>query len=288
MRIMDRGEHEARAFLSRLRPRVSLASGSIFVLLTLFLPIGYEACGPKRAGYELLQGKGEWPTFLGILVSKTAGRDFYILVLSLAAFTAILVLLSFLAPGLCPRPALTHPAFALTGTVSLFLLSDVLLILAFAEQDYGWAALVLVLASCLAPGLFWPKRMFWGWVSVLAILISVFLIADSMQWGSSAVKTALTISFVAIYVLVPLALWWRYRILSRRFDPARWIAIRRGLVAFYLPAVVGNLWFFVVAWNEGVWGFVPCYVGIHLITLGYMRLFTEAQLAATQVSAGGP
>ena len=64
VQLMERGEAEGRAFLTRIRPRVSLAGGGILVLLTLFLPVGYEACGPKRRGYELVQGKGEWPTYL--------------------------------------------------------------------------------------------------------------------------------------------------------------------------------------------------------------------------------
>jgi hypothetical protein len=285
---MERAEVEVRAFLSRLRPRLSLATGSILVLQTLFLPIGYEACGPKRPGYRLIQGEGEWPTFLGVLVSETAGRDFYFLVLALALFTVFFALLCYLYPALSRKTSLIRRLFVLTGTVSLFLVSDVLLILAFAEAQHGWVAFALALASCLAPGLYWPRRIFAGWLSTLAIIISLFFITDNMDWMSSDATTRVALSFVAIYALVPLALWWRYRILPRKFDSARWIPIRRGLVAFYLPAVVSNLWFFVVAWREGLWGFVPCWVGIHLMTLGYMRLAGEAEPGTDGATAAHP
>jgi hypothetical protein len=279
---MEGGERGVGALLSRIRPRVSLASGSILVLLTLFLPIGYEACGPERRGYELVQGSGEWPTFLGVLVSSQAGQDFYILVLALAAFTAILVLLSFVKPDLCRKPPLTHRLFTLTGTASLFLMSDVILILPFAEERYGWAAFGLGLISCLSPGLFWPRKIVGGWLSSLAIPISLFFIADSMRWWDGDGKTGLTYTFVGLYALVPLGVWW-FGGSSRERNPSQWIRIRRGLSSFYLPAVVGNIWFFVVAWREGLWGFVPCYCGIHLMAIGYMRLAKEGEL----LPAGG-
>ena len=168
--------------------------------------------------------------------------------------------------------------------MSLFLISDVLLILPFADDRYGSAAFALGVISCLSPGLFWPKRIFLGWVCVLAIAIAVFFIVDSLVADASEAKAALAYAFTAIYAFVPLALWWRYGILPRRLDADRWIMIRRGLIGFYLPALVGNLWFFVIAWREGVWGFVPCWLGIHLMALGYMRLSRGASLEGASAS----
>lgn len=57
--LAERGERLTSSLTSRIRPRVSLASGSILVILTLFLPIGYNACGGPNKGYELIQGNGE-------------------------------------------------------------------------------------------------------------------------------------------------------------------------------------------------------------------------------------
>ena len=196
--LMERGEHAASALLSGIRPRVSLASGSALVLLTLLLPIGYESCGPERPGYQLLQGEGEWPTFLGILVSETAGRDFYILLLAIAALTALFTVCSFFRPGLCRASTLTLRAFVLSGTTSLVLMSDASLILLLAEDRYTSGAVALGLVSCAAPGLFWPRCIIWGWLSGMAITLSLSAIADTLQWASPDPSEALAFVVAAI------------------------------------------------------------------------------------------
>lgn len=75
-RAIDTGQGIAHHLLTPLRPRVSLASGSVLVLVTLFLPIGYDSCGPKTKGYELLRGNGAWPSFIGILLPNYLGQVF--------------------------------------------------------------------------------------------------------------------------------------------------------------------------------------------------------------------
>lgn len=283
-RVMELAEGDARTLVYRIRPRISLAGGSLLVLLTLFLPIGYSSCGPKTMGYELVRGKGEWPTFLGIFVSEPAGQAFYILLLAIAAFTAIFVLPSFKASAVSRKALLNRRLFLVTATVSLFLISDVFVILPPGEERYGSAAFALGLISILGPGFFWPKKVFAGWLGALVITIAVFFVADALGVQDGSWKSVPSYLFVAIYALAPIGLWW-LGVAASKFDPAQWLKVRRGLVAYYLPAVLGNLWFFVIAWREGVWGFVPCVIGIHLMTIGYMRFATAAERSTGDESA---
>lgn len=83
----------------------------------------------------------------------------------------------------------------------------------------------------------------------------------------------------AVYALVPLGVWYWYGFSSRPDVRARWEVIQRGLIAFYIPAVLGNFWFLAIAVREGIWGFLPCYFGIHLIAIGYRRLAHEGEPA---------
>jgi len=275
-RVMDRGENFTRRILAPLRPRVSLASGSVLVLLTLFLPIGYNTCGSPWKGYELVQGSGHWPTFLGIMLSDYFGPAFYGFVLLLAAWGAVFTAISCWRPGLTRHRSLNLALFAVCGTLSLFLITDAfLLLVTFAVDNFGTIAeaiaSILIVASCVLPGKFWPKAFFWKWFG--ALVISGMIVA-----GCEALKllhddqTSWVISLImAIYGLVPLALWLRGLAARIRSKP-EWVKTRQGLVAFYLPAALGNLWFFYVAWREGIWGFVPCWFGLHLMSLGYLRL----------------
>jgi hypothetical protein len=289
---METGEGFARCILSPLRPRVSLASGSVLVLLTLLLPIGYNSCGPNTKGYELLQGYGAWPTFLGIMLSDYFGPAFYGFVLLLAAWGAVFTAISCWRPGLTRHRSLNFALFAVCGTFSLFLITDAfLLLVTFAVDNLGTIseaiACMLIVVSCLLPGKFWPKAFFWKWFG--ALVISGMIVA-----GCEALKllhddqTSWVISLImAIYGLVPLALWVLGLSARRRSEP-EWGKTRQGLIAFYFPVAFGNLWFFFIAWREGVWGFVPCALGIHLMALGYMRLAKEAEQSATLSVPGGP
>jgi hypothetical protein len=56
------------------RPRLSLLTGSVLVLVTIFLPVASEQCGPNRTGSEYLLGEGNWPGFLSRLFGD-AGRS---------------------------------------------------------------------------------------------------------------------------------------------------------------------------------------------------------------------
>jgi len=280
-RAWERGHAWSHKLVAQIRPGVSLLSGSVFVLLTLFLPIGYEACGPPRTGYEMVAGKGDWPTFLGVS-SSAVGRDFYMVVLLLASCTLLLILVSGLRPGALRNKALVSRLALLAGTVSLFLVCDVTLLLAAISEDQpGLAALIPLVASCLCPGVFWPRKGFIAWVSVIASTVSLLFILDALGLLDGRINWVL-LATEAVYAVVPLGLWYTYGFSSRPEGRARWEIIRRGLVAFYVPAVLGNFWFLGIAVKKGLWGFVPCYFGIHLIALGYLRLKQEPMLPSAE------
>ena len=90
------------------------------------------------------------------------------------------------------------------------------------------------------------------------------------------------------YAVLPLGLWYRCAFSSRPEVRAQWEVIRRALVAFYFPAVLGNFWFLGIAVQEGLWGFVPCYFGIHLIALGCLRLVKESRPTRLTFPQGTP
>ena len=96
-----------------------------------------------------------------------------------------------------------------------------------------------------------------------------------------------------LYWIVPLALWYRFG-LSRRIPMrSQWPRIRYRILLLYFPAVVAQFFHFVEAtsWGAhgswGLWG-VPLYcVGVHLISLGYMQLWREANASLASQSFQG-
>jgi hypothetical protein len=285
--VQEHAARIARALLARIRPRLSLTTGSLLVLLTLFLPIGYEACGPPRTGYELVRGQGDWPSFLGI-TSAAGGRGFYIACLLLAAITLLFVLLSVSRPQVSRRPALVIGMFRLAGTVSLFLIFDLCFLLVVLTR--GWqsaAASALAGVACLSSGLFWPKRLFIGWLSVIVSWISLLFVVEALATPGDAAFERFLVLFEVVWALVPVGIWFRFSLTRSPEVHAQWPEIRAGLAAFYTAAVVGNLWFLAVAVQERVWGLVPCYFGIQLMTLGYMQLAKRAESAQSTATSSG-
>jgi len=272
LRIMERRERDTRTLLANLRPRLALTGGSLLVLLTLFCPIGYEACGAPRKGYELVQGQGDWPSFLGIIWTA-GGQGFYLICLLLAGTTLLSVLLSLAHAGVFRNPSLTRGMFRLSGTVSLFLIFDLyLLVVSLAK---GWArapAYILAALSCLGPGLVWPRRVFIAWLCVIAGWVSMLFIVAALARQTESPSQFLLILFEAVVALLPIAMWLRYSLSRSAATRTAWPAIRAGLVAFYAPAVVGDVWLMVLAIQEGLWGLPPSYFGVLLMAIGFMRL----------------
>jgi len=296
-RAWERAQGWARGLISQLRPRVSLASGSVLVLLTLFLPIAYEACGPQRKGHEFIRGEGVWPGLL-TFVSPWVERGFYILALALAACTLLLVLISLRRPGFLRKSALSPWLFAIAGAFSLFVITDFFWVFAglwlepllqrLEVRDDVTAAVLpaltfLVLVSCLRSRFLRTQR----WIVALfavACVLSLTVLADFFlslftPYGflREATSAGMVMAPALLYSVVPLILWLRFGLFGRSELRAQWPGIRRRVVQMYTPLVVLDCLFFSEAVKMGIWGFLPFFVGLHLISLGYMQLAREAQ-----------
>ena len=299
-----RGRGWALALVWQIRPRLSLAAGSVLVLLTLFLPTAYEACGPPRKGHEFIRGKGIWP---GLLTFVFPGweRGFYILALALAAFTLLLLLASVRRPALLRKHALIIWLFALAGASSFFAIVDFFWIFAAdwleaplqrlkVREDMSVAVVAaltfLVLTACLRSRFLRAQRWVVALFAItsalsLTVLVDFFLNLFTphrllhADW-SSRIMTAPAI----LYWLVPLVLWLRFGLFGRSELQLQWPGIRSRLIAMYLPVVAIDCLFFAEVVKMGIWGFVPFFLGLHLLSLGYMQLAREAEGS----SATGP
>ena len=282
--VADRGEHLASAVLSPLRPRMALASGSVLVLLTLFLPIGITSCGGARKGYELIRGQGDWPSSAGGLTSSATGRGFYAACLLLAALTLLLILLSLFRAQTLRGRSLVVGLFRWAGTMSLLLISDIWLFLLAFE---GWAmvpAIALMALPCLSPFLFWPRRPFIIWLSIIVSCFSLFFIIVPVDEADLTSKVILHL-LVVVLAATPLGIWYRYTLSRCAAVRAEWPRVRSGLVAFYALAVAGSCWILVLAVQIHIWGLIPCYFGVHLIAIGYLRLAKEGEEERAETEA---
>jgi len=291
------GGRRVRSPLLRIRARVSLASGSVLTLLTLFLPIAYEACGPPGKGYEFIRGKGIWP---GLLTFVFPGweRGFYILALALAACTLLLVLASVRRPALLRKHALITWLFALAGAFSFFVIVDFFWIFAAnwleaplqrlkVREDMSVAVVaaltLLVLTACLRSrflrGQRWVVALF-AITSVLSLLILAnffLLLFTPRRLLRGEWSLWMMMAPAILYWLVPLVLWLRFSLFARGERRVQWPGIRSRLIAMYLPVVAIDCLFFVEVVKMGIWGFLPFFFGLHLISLGYMQLAREGE-----------
>lgn len=298
------GRGWALTLVSQIRPRLSLAAGSVLVLLTLFLPIAYEACGPPRKGHEFIRGKGIWP---GLLTFVFPGweRGFYILALALAACTLLLLLASIRRPALLRKHALITWLFALAGAFSFFVIVDFFWIFAAdwleaplqrleVREDMSVAVVaaltLLVLTACLRSrflrGQHWVVALF-AITSALSLLILAnffLLLFTPRRLLRSEWSLWMMMAPAILYWLVPLVLWLRFSLVGGTERQTQWPGIRSRLIAMYLPVVAIDCLFFADVVKMGIWGFLPFFLGLHLMSLGYMQLAREAEGS----SATGP
>jgi hypothetical protein len=286
---------------------VSLASGSVLVLLTLFLPIAYEACGPQRKGHEFIRGEGVWPGLVS-LISPWVERGFYVLALALAACTLLLVLVSFRRPEFLRKGALITGLLGVAGAFSLFVITDFFWVFAglwlepllqrLEVRDDATAAVLaaltfLVLVSCLRSRFLRTQRWVVGLFAVACALsltvIANFFLSLLTPYGflREATSAGMVMAPALLYWLVPLILWLRFGLFGRSERRAQWPGIRRRVVQMYAPLVVLDCLFFSDVVKMGIWGFLPFFVGLHLISLGYMQLAREAQHPPADAHLGG-
>jgi hypothetical protein len=303
-RLGQKFEPRLRAIFRRLPARPSLVAGGLFILITLYLPLAVDGCGDYGGpGRALAMGKADthWPSYLGIL-SHAAGRWFYVFLLAWGALAVIFALA--LAAKRGPSAALQKFLLVLAGTTSLLIMADIcVLFLAFGPASalhipnrvadwLGVVCLILTMLICLRCARAKSVR-----ASIPVRL--VFLIAAGAILGAlglAAYQTARGKTFenaldgpagwvlfwtlLALYLLAPLALWYRYSLWPMADSPNLWPAVRRRLALAYVPAVAGQIWAAVVAIFEAhVWGLVVCLAGVHLVTLGYLRLARQTETA---------
>lgn len=299
--VCERGASWASSMVSRIRPRVSLASGSVLVLLTLFLPITVDSCGQAAGpGYDLALGHPNtcWPGFLGFIF-EGVGRFQYLASLALAALSILLVLGLLLWRGHASRGRLFAGFFAASGTLSLFTLSDYFIlvlppwdifegVLAGIRPLLSVIIYLLLFVAILAPGLFWPGRIFAIWLIAFPLALLVMWTSERaaqlMGWELK-VPGSWSALPLGVYYLMPLFLWYWKGLLRRSEAVEQWPRIRLGLACLYAPAAAANCLLLLFASLERVWGLVPYVFGIHLISLGFMRLAGRGEAAPGQRAA---
>lgn len=289
------GDRWARSLVSQIRPRVSLLTGSVLVLLTLWLPVAYEACGPNRTGYEVVRGKGIWPGLFTALLVASSGRVLYVLCLALAVLTLILVLFSVGRANLLRVQRWVRGLQALSAGLSLFVIVDlfwVFLGLQVGEylekllNDDEVVALtagitIVALAYCFRSRFLRGQR--WVvWLFSIAGLSAWVLITNffAALIHPSFLKKSVMLPMVAapsiLYWLVPIVLWYGFGLSPRPERQDQWLRIRPHIIQMYVPLVVIDCLFFIPLVRDGVWGYVVFFAGVHLIALGYMKLARKA------------
>ena len=107
----------------RIRPRVSLLTGSTLVLLTLYVPFAWGCKAPNSTGLQYIHGEGSWPGLFFLDLEKV-GRGFYIFTLAMAAFALFVLLASCFHRGVMRKRGLIQGLFAVAGAVSLLVAAD--------------------------------------------------------------------------------------------------------------------------------------------------------------------
>lgn len=80
-----------------------------------------------------------------------------------------------------------------------------------------------------------------------------------------------------LYWLVPVVLWFRFGLSRRDELRVQWPGIRRRVLQMYVPVAVADGLLLIDVVQMGMWGFLPFFFGLHLISLGYMQLAREAE-----------
>jgi hypothetical protein len=229
-------EPRLRSVLRRIPPRVSLLTGAVFVLVTLYMPLAVGNCGHcSGTGRDIVQAKPDlyWPSPTAFFTdSGSLGRWFYLFLLAWAAVAIALAFISLVNRGILGRCHFLKALLVAGGAASFLLLADYsVAFVVFAVRGLGFA-------------------------------------------------------LIGFYTIVPLLVWYRLALWPGRGSPSHWLAVRRRSALIYLPTVAGQFLAASEAIKRGAWGLIPCLVGVHLTTLGYMRLAQQAEAAQTTAPAG--
>jgi hypothetical protein len=264
----------------RLRPRVSLLAGSIFVLLTLYLPTVVGSCGKPQPGSSLAVGAQgvEWPGKL--LLFPANGRFFYLFCLALAAFTLVFLFASLLRWNLAGRRGLVTGLLAVSGSVAFLSTTDLFLVLAgdwlvtaTALGIVAFLAVVSLFPSARSRVEIWTKKRMAGWALIAAGAISALLIRDFFfsEFDLHRVGKYGTVGFyllALVLTLLPLSLWLRNGVFWGTLR-CPWQVAGGHLARFYVVITALDLLFVA---DFGYWGLIAFFAGAYLIFYGYWQL----------------
>jgi hypothetical protein len=248
------------------------------------------SCGCPKKGYQLLLGQHDtfWPGCLTLQL-QLPGRIFYAWNLALATLTIGLVLASVYRREALREPRIVRCLFPIAGTISLLFLSDFsalgfTTVLAPQASRYGdplssiifALPLLLILVSFLRPE-FWRMKGFVTWAFFIGAALFFLVRLDSLDIWDSEPGITNWVPYI-LYVLVPLGVWYWFGLSGREERRTRWKKIRPRVHAFYAMA---TLFACVALVYPGLtechlWGLLAYFVGIQLISLGYMQLWREA------------
>jgi hypothetical protein len=268
-----------------------LLSGAILVLLTLFIPVAYQSCGPSRTGLAFVRGaSGELPMIS--LLTGSSGLWLYVVTLLLSALAILIALLPSAKLAHLRGGGLIRALFGAAGTISLLLLSNA----TYCALFYGSALFVPkafpglsrivipgigILAAGLALGSGSVRKSKAALVLLIVVgvecllLLSNFVVSLSMPSGylPDAAERFMGTSLADLYWLVPVCLWVQFSLVKKAGPDPQWPGLRSGIFKAYLPSLLGIPAFLRLAVAAGhVWGFIPYTFGNHLMSLGYMRL----------------
>jgi hypothetical protein len=316
-RLFAKLEALARSPLMRIRPRMSLLSGSLFVIAILFLPLAMDSCGHHATGpgLDIVTGGPDscWPSYF---LNGGVGRGAYMFLLVWAICALALVAYSATGSKVLARRRLLTVLTAISGAVTLLLLAgycgDFVVSTGWRVMDWvedgvvieQWLPrmipllVVLVCIRCLrAKSVIssLPIRLLFflgGGVNVLAVSVWIYRYFRGLEHGEFVggdfVSGVIIEVPVLLYFLGPLLLWYRHGLWPARNSDVQWPPLRRRLAWIYVPAVAGQVWAAYRAIEIGVWGLIPCLLGIHLITVGYMELVREARAQQPVLSSAPP
>lgn len=277
----------------RIGPRASLLSGSVFVLLSLFVPVAFNACGANRTGREFLLGEGIWPG-MASFVQTDIERGVYALGVALAGFTVLLLLISLRRPVVLEKGWIRWP-FLLTGLVCLFAIVDFVvfnlgdpvseLLTGLSGLDKPETVIpfldsiaILLMAVCLRSKFLrsqlWVLLLFGAGAAVclLAMALSFLELFQMPNLVSMDAAVVLAASPGILYWVVPMGLWIRFGFSHSNERRVQWQKLRPKIMLLYIPAgvIAGGLFLLPSAWP--LWGVAPYLAGLSLIFLGYTEL----------------
>ena len=314
-RVAAKIEPRLRALFRRLPAGVSLVTGGVFILVTVFLPLAIDGCGGYAGtGRDLAAGEPDtyWP---GLIEFATpCGHWFYRFLLTWAALAVVAALVVHFKRELSARRQPLLLLTALAGVISLYVIADfaawTLFLIGVSDETRASAAeFTVALAAYIALRAAWarpvrsslPLRLIFlilGALTTLLAALGAYCFATGTELSDSSpmwmlvIWLALVLSPFALCVLGPLALWLRHSLWPMADSSVYWPGTRRVVVLAYAPLVAAQFWIaFQAIFRYHVWGLVPCLAGIHLITLGYLRLARSAETleaSAVRVPSGQP